>query len=174
MIPHRFPNKRMSRADGMAMAAAREALSDAGLFEVPGRLRSEIDVVVGGRLEGEDVPPQSNPASHPRAFPAARTAELYPEGRTPGFHPLRPGQRHILRRHLCGGRHETDRVNTGVLAMNVGEWSWKRARLWPERLFLRQGDRSCTNREFNKRVNRMANVLLARGVAIRDPPAHLC
>ncbi len=57
--------------------------------------------------------------------------------------------------------------------MNVGEWSWKRARLWPERLFLRQGDRSCTNREFNERVNRMANVLLARGVKKGDRVAVL-
>ena len=57
--------------------------------------------------------------------------------------------------------------------MNVGEWSWKRARLWPERLFLRQGDWSCTNREFNERVNRMANVLLARGVKKGDRVAVL-
>ena len=46
--------------------------------------------------------------------------------------------------------------------MNIGEWSYKRARLGPDRPFLKQGDRSCTNREFNERVNRMANVLMAR------------
>lgn len=48
--------------------------------------------------------------------------------------------------------------------MNIGEWSTKRARSWPDRLFLKQGDRCCTNREFNERVNRMAHVLLARGI----------
>ncbi|HSV92685.1 MAG TPA: long-chain fatty acid--CoA ligase [Desulfobacterales bacterium] len=52
--------------------------------------------------------------------------------------------------------------------MNVGEWSLKRARLWPERPFLKQGDLLLTNREFNDRVNRAANVLLARGVRQGD------
>jgi fatty-acyl-CoA synthase len=52
--------------------------------------------------------------------------------------------------------------------MNIGEWSWKRARLWPERLFLKQGDQSCTNREFNDRVNRMAHVLMAKGIQKGD------
>lgn len=52
MIPRRFSLKRMSRADGMAMAAAIEALSDAGLFEVPGPLRNEMGVVIGGGAGG--------------------------------------------------------------------------------------------------------------------------
>ena len=59
MIPRRFSLKRMSRADCMAMAAAIEALSDAGLYEVPDGLRSEMGVVIGGgaggMLECEDV-----------------------------------------------------------------------------------------------------------------------
>lgn len=57
--------------------------------------------------------------------------------------------------------------------MNIGEWSLKRARSWPERLFLKQGDRCCTNREFNARVNRMAHVLLAKGVRKGDRVAAL-
>jgi 3-oxoacyl-[acyl-carrier-protein] synthase II len=52
LIPRRFSLKRMSRADGMAMAAAIEALSDAGLCEVPDRLRSEMGVVIGGGAGG--------------------------------------------------------------------------------------------------------------------------
>jgi fatty-acyl-CoA synthase len=52
--------------------------------------------------------------------------------------------------------------------MNIGEWSSKRARLWPGRLFLKQGHHDCTNREFDDRVNRMAHVLLARGVKKGD------
>ena len=52
--------------------------------------------------------------------------------------------------------------------MNIGEWSRKRARLWPERLFLKQGDCACANRDFDRRVNRMARVLLARGVQKGD------
>jgi 3-oxoacyl-[acyl-carrier-protein] synthase II len=49
----------MSRADCMAMAAAIEALNDAGLYEVPDGLQSEMGVVIGGEaggmLECEDV-----------------------------------------------------------------------------------------------------------------------
>ena len=52
--------------------------------------------------------------------------------------------------------------------MNIGEWSYKRARLWPDRPFLRQGDQCCTNREFNERVNRMAHVLMAKGIQKGD------
>jgi 3-oxoacyl-[acyl-carrier-protein] synthase II len=59
MIPSRFSLKRMSRADCMAMAATIEALNDAGLFEVPDTLRSEMGVVIGGgaggMLECEEV-----------------------------------------------------------------------------------------------------------------------
>ena len=52
--------------------------------------------------------------------------------------------------------------------MNIGEWSSKRARLWPDRLFLKQGDQCCTNREFNDRVNRVTHVLIARGIRKGD------
>jgi len=52
--------------------------------------------------------------------------------------------------------------------MNVGEWSFKRARSWPQRPFLKQGELGLTNREFNDRVNRAARALLARGVQKGD------
>jgi fatty-acyl-CoA synthase len=52
--------------------------------------------------------------------------------------------------------------------MNIGEWSYKRARLKPEHPFLKQGDQCCTNREFNDRVNRMAHVLMAKGIQKGD------
>ena len=52
--------------------------------------------------------------------------------------------------------------------MNIGEWSSKRARLWPERPFLKQGDQGCTNHEFDARVNRIARLLLARGLQKGD------
>ena len=52
--------------------------------------------------------------------------------------------------------------------MNIGEWSHKRARLWPDRPFLKQGDQRRTNREFNERVNRMAHVLIAKGIQKGD------
>jgi 3-oxoacyl-[acyl-carrier-protein] synthase II len=52
MIPRQFSLKRMSRADCMAMAATIEALNDAGLFEVPDTLRSEVGVVIGGGAGG--------------------------------------------------------------------------------------------------------------------------
>ena len=52
--------------------------------------------------------------------------------------------------------------------MNIGEWSYKRARLWPDHPFLKQGDQCCTNREFNDRVNRMAHVLMAKGIQKGD------
>jgi len=52
--------------------------------------------------------------------------------------------------------------------MNIGEWSTKRARLWPDRSFLKQGDLCCTNREFNARVNRIAHVLIGKGVQKGD------
>jgi fatty-acyl-CoA synthase len=44
--------------------------------------------------------------------------------------------------------------------MNIGEWSSKRAYLYPDRLFLKQEDLSCTNRQFDQRVNRVAHALL--------------
>jgi 3-oxoacyl-[acyl-carrier-protein] synthase II len=52
MIPPHVSLKRMSRADCLAMAATLEALSDAGLSEVPDRLRGEMGVVIGGGAGG--------------------------------------------------------------------------------------------------------------------------
>jgi 3-oxoacyl-[acyl-carrier-protein] synthase II len=51
-IPDVFSIKRMSRSDLMAMAAALEALKDAGLFPVPDDLREETGVVIGGGAGG--------------------------------------------------------------------------------------------------------------------------
>jgi len=49
--------------------------------------------------------------------------------------------------------------------MNVGEWIFKRAAIYPEGPFLNEEEaRSFTNREFNERVNRMAHALTAWGV----------
>jgi fatty-acyl-CoA synthase len=49
--------------------------------------------------------------------------------------------------------------------MNVGEWVFKRAATYPEGPFLKEEEeRSFTNREFNRRVNRMAHALAAWGV----------
>ena len=49
--------------------------------------------------------------------------------------------------------------------MNVGEWIFKRAAIYPKGLFLKEEEaRSFTNREFNERVNRMAHALTAWGV----------
>ena len=44
MLPPEFTIKRMSRSDIMAMAAALEALSDAGLFPFPDDLRENAGV----------------------------------------------------------------------------------------------------------------------------------
>lgn len=59
MIPHDFSVKRMSRSDLMAMAAALEALKDAGLSPVPDDLLEDTGVVIGGgaggMLEGEEA-----------------------------------------------------------------------------------------------------------------------
>ncbi len=44
--------------------------------------------------------------------------------------------------------------------MNIGEWSSKRAHLYPDRLFLKQEDLCCTNKQFDQRVNQAANALL--------------
>jgi len=49
--------------------------------------------------------------------------------------------------------------------MNIGEWAFKRAAVYPEALFLtEEGKRTFTNREFNLRVNRMAHALESWGV----------
>jgi 3-oxoacyl-[acyl-carrier-protein] synthase II len=59
MIPHEYSLKRMSRSDLMAMAAALEALKDAGLSPVPDGLLEDTGVVIGGgaggMLEGEEA-----------------------------------------------------------------------------------------------------------------------
>lgn len=59
MLPPGFSIKRMSRSDLMAMAAAIEALNDAGLFPFPDELQAETGVVIGGgaggMLEGEEA-----------------------------------------------------------------------------------------------------------------------
>jgi hypothetical protein len=40
--------------------------------------------------------------------------------------------------------------------MNIGEWVFKRAAVYPDGLFLtEEGERIFTNRDFNQRVNRM-------------------
>ncbi len=52
MIPRSISLKRMSRSDCMAMAAAIEALKDAGLFPMPDELRAEMGVVIGGGAGG--------------------------------------------------------------------------------------------------------------------------
>ena len=52
MIPPEFSLKRMSRSDRMAMAAALEALSDAGLFPFPEVLQADTGVVIGGGAGG--------------------------------------------------------------------------------------------------------------------------
>ncbi|MBL0713526.1 MAG: AMP-binding protein [Desulfosarcina sp.] len=48
--------------------------------------------------------------------------------------------------------------------MNVAEWVSKRAQLYPDRLFLKQDDRACSNRRFDERVNRIARALMACGL----------
>jgi 3-oxoacyl-[acyl-carrier-protein] synthase II len=52
MIPPEFSIKRMSRSDLMAMAAAVEALKNAGLFPVPDALLADTGVVIGGGAGG--------------------------------------------------------------------------------------------------------------------------
>jgi 3-oxoacyl-[acyl-carrier-protein] synthase II len=52
VIPRQYSLKRMSRSDLMALAAALEALEDAGLFPVPAGLRETAGVVIGGGAGG--------------------------------------------------------------------------------------------------------------------------
>ncbi len=52
MLPRSISTKRLSRSDAMAMVAAIEALSDAGLFPVSDGLRPDIGVVIGGGAGG--------------------------------------------------------------------------------------------------------------------------
>ncbi|MBU1566931.1 MAG: long-chain fatty acid--CoA ligase [Proteobacteria bacterium] len=57
--------------------------------------------------------------------------------------------------------------------MNIGEWSSKRAHLFPNRLFLKQEDLSCTNKQFDQRVNRVAQAFLGLSVGKGDRVAVL-
>ncbi|MFH0785264.1 MAG: long-chain fatty acid--CoA ligase [Pseudomonadota bacterium] len=57
--------------------------------------------------------------------------------------------------------------------MNIGEWSSKRAHLYPNRLFLKQEDLCCTNRQFDQRVNRAAHALLHLHIGKGDRVAVL-
>lgn len=57
--------------------------------------------------------------------------------------------------------------------MNIGEWSSKRAHLHPDRLFLRQEELSCTNKQFDVRVNRAAHALLRQQIGKGDRVAVL-
>ncbi len=57
--------------------------------------------------------------------------------------------------------------------MNIGEWSTKRAHLYPDRLFLKQEDLCCTNNQFNQRVNRAAHAFLQLHVGKGDRMAVL-
>lgn len=49
--------------------------------------------------------------------------------------------------------------------MNVGDWVDKRARLYPDRPFLKEDDQEFDNRRFNLRVNQVAYALADLGVA---------
>ncbi len=51
-IPGRFSVKRMSRSDQMAMAAALEALFEAGLFPMPDKVAARTGVIIGGGAGG--------------------------------------------------------------------------------------------------------------------------
>ncbi len=51
-IPSRFSLKRMSRSDLFALASALQALKQAGLDPIPGDLRKEMGVVIGGGAGG--------------------------------------------------------------------------------------------------------------------------
>ena len=57
--------------------------------------------------------------------------------------------------------------------MNIGEWSSKRAHLYPARLFLKQEDLCCTNRLFDQRVNQAAHAFLRLHVGKGDRVAVL-
>ncbi len=57
--------------------------------------------------------------------------------------------------------------------MNIGEWISKRSHLHPQRLFLKQDDFTCTNRQFDDRVNRVAHALLGLPVVRGDRVAVL-
>jgi len=50
-----------------------------------------------------------------------------------------------------------------VASMNVGEWIFKRALIYPQRPFIKQEDRAYSNRQFNARVNQTARALAGLG-----------
>lgn len=52
--------------------------------------------------------------------------------------------------------------------MNCGEWISKRAWIHPDDMILKDGNEVLTNREFNRRVNRVGRVLQTLGVAKGD------
>jgi fatty-acyl-CoA synthase len=52
--------------------------------------------------------------------------------------------------------------------MNIGEWVAKRARLYPDRPFLKEGARECDNAGFDALVNQTAHALAALGVVKGD------
>jgi fatty-acyl-CoA synthase len=52
--------------------------------------------------------------------------------------------------------------------MNVGDWVGKRALLYPDRLFVKEGDQAWDNRRFNAQVNRTAHALAGLGVTKGD------
>ncbi|HOC61325.1 MAG TPA: beta-ketoacyl synthase N-terminal-like domain-containing protein, partial [Smithellaceae bacterium] len=51
-IPEEFSLKRMSRADALSMAAALEALNDAGLYPLPENIKENMGVAIGGGAGG--------------------------------------------------------------------------------------------------------------------------
>ena len=57
--------------------------------------------------------------------------------------------------------------------MNIGEWSSKRALLYPKRLFLKQEGFCCTNHQFDQRVNRAARAFLHLHIGKGDRVAVL-
>lgn len=57
--------------------------------------------------------------------------------------------------------------------MNIGEWSSKRAHLYPNRLFLKQEGFCCTNYQFDQRVNRAAAAFLRLNIGKGDRIAVL-
>lgn len=57
--------------------------------------------------------------------------------------------------------------------MNVGEWIWKRALVYPQNLFLQDDTKVLNNRQFNERVNRTANALESMGIVKGDRVAML-
>lgn len=58
--------------------------------------------------------------------------------------------------------------------MNIGEWTSKRALLHPEKLFLKEENgQEFSNKEFDRRVNRMANALTALGIVKGERVAAL-